>query len=181
MSDRKYVYEAMLLISQSEATDLAGVIEHINEILKRSDAELIAMKKWDERRLAYEIDKQKRGVYLLAYFEAPGAKMTGFERDCNLSERILRVLAVRADHLTLDQMKAADAREELATEAKLRAERAAERAVNEGGSVSLGAPVREKPAEEKSEAQSEAPAEGGESSGEAEGEKKETADASSEG
>ena len=147
MSDRKYVYEAMFLISQSEATDLAGVIEHINDILKRADAELIAMKKWDERRLAYEIDKQKRGVYLLAYFEAPGGNMSGFERDCNLSERIMRVMAIRADYLTRDQMLAADARDELAVEAKMRAERAAERAANEVGSVSLGAPVREKPAE----------------------------------
>jgi len=29
------------------------------------------MRKWDERRLAYEIKKQKRGLYILCYFKAP--------------------------------------------------------------------------------------------------------------
>jgi hypothetical protein len=44
----------------------------------------------------------------------------------NLSEKILRHLIVRADHLTVDEMRAADAQKELEVEAKLRAQRAAE-------------------------------------------------------
>lgn len=130
-------YEAMFLISQGEAADLGGVVDHIIDILTRHSAELIAMKKWDERRLAYEIDKQRRGIYLLVYFYSDGEHLTHIERDCNLSERILRQLILRADHLTEDQMRAADARQELAVEAKLRAERAAESAGRDG-SVSLG-------------------------------------------
>lgn len=120
---RTYCYEAMFLVSQAVATDLRAVIDHINEILARGHAEIIAMKKWDERRLAYEIRGQKRGLYLLVYFKAPGPDVAHIERDCNLSEKVLRTLILRADHLTEDQMRATDARKELETEAKLRAER----------------------------------------------------------
>ncbi len=130
-------YEAMFLISQGEAADLAGAVDHIVEIITRHSGELIAMKKWDERRLAYEIDKQRRGVYLLTYFYADGNEITAMERDLNLSERVMRHMFLRADHLTEDQMRAADAREELAAEAKLRAEKAAERDAEAGG-VRLG-------------------------------------------
>jgi small subunit ribosomal protein S6 len=135
----------MFLISQAEAADLAGVVEHIESLFARNGAERLAMRKWDERRLAYEIDKQKRGVYLLTYLRMATDRLTGFERDCNLSERILRFLIVKADHFTAEEIASADARAELAIEAKLRAERAAEReaSTSTGGVVSLGAPTRD--------------------------------------
>ncbi len=136
-SATKPAYEAMFLISQGEAVDLAGVVQHITDCLTRHGAELISMRKWDERRLAYEIDKQRRGVYLLAYFSCEGPEITNIERDLNLSERVMRHMFIRADHMDMDQMQAMDARDELAIEAKLRAERAAE-AASRDGSVTLG-------------------------------------------
>ena len=122
---RVYNYEAMFLLSQAVAADLSSAIEHIKELIARANGEIIALRKWDERRLAYEIAGQKRGYYVLAYFKAPGEQISHLERDCNLSEKILRTLILRCDHMTLDQMQAADGRKELETEAKLRAERPA--------------------------------------------------------
>jgi small subunit ribosomal protein S6 len=142
---RKYNYEAMFLIGQNQTGDLAGIISHIEEIMQRGHASIIAMKKWDERRLAYEIGGQKRGLYILCYFNAPGGSLSHIERDCNLSEKLLRVLIQRCDHLTSDEMKAADARADLHVEAKLRAERAAQ--------IAAGQPVDTKePAEASTEA-----------------------------
>ncbi len=123
MKKRMYNYEAMFLLSQATAAAFSEAIAHINEVLARGHAELIAMKKWDERRLAYEVDGQKRGVYILAYFKAPGPDIAHIERDCNLSEKIMRVLILRADHLTLEEMTSLDGRKELEIEAKMRSER----------------------------------------------------------
>lgn len=154
--ERNFHYEAMFLIGQSTAADLAGVITHIDELLARAGAKLVSMAKWDERRLAFEIDKQKRGLYILAYFEAPAQKMAQFDRDCQLSERIMRVLITRADHMTLEEMQSADGREALLSEAKMRAERAGE-AEEQGQdtSVRLGRPVDESAAEAADDAQDE--------------------------
>jgi small subunit ribosomal protein S6 len=124
MKKRTYTYEAMFMLSQATASQLNDAIAHINEILARGNAQLIAMRKWDERRLAYEIDGQKRAVYILAYFKAPGPDIAHIERDCNLSERVMRVMILRADHLTEEEILALDARKELETEARLRADRA---------------------------------------------------------
>lgn len=132
---RVYAYEAMFLVSQAAAADLNAVVAHINEILSRAKATLIAMRKWDERRLAYEIKSQKRGLYILAYFKAPNTSVAGIERDCNLSETIMRALILRADHLTEDEMRAADGREALETEAKLRAKQAQQPAPKEPETV----------------------------------------------
>jgi small subunit ribosomal protein S6 len=125
-TEKRYsVYEAMFLLSTAQAADFGGAIAHLNEILARGHAEVIAMKKWDERRLAYEIGGNKRGVYILAYFKAPNESLGHIERDLRLSEKVLRSLILRAENLSLDEMKASDGRKELEVEAKLRAERAA--------------------------------------------------------
>jgi small subunit ribosomal protein S6 len=124
MKKRTYNYEIMFLIGQAQAADLGAVIEHLKEILvTRGHGEILAIKKWDERRLAFEIRGQKRGMYILCYAKLPGEDLAHVERDCNLSEKILRTLIIRADHLTLDEIKAHDDMQGLLTEAKLRAER----------------------------------------------------------
>lgn len=139
---RVYHYEAMFLVSQSAAADLGGIVEHLKGILARAGATLIALCKWDERRLAYEINKQKRGTYLLAYFSCDASKVAQIERDCNLSEQILRTLILRCDHLTIEEMRAADGQRALADEAALRRARADEQ--------------EQEPTEEPAEAEAEA-------------------------
>lgn len=121
---RSSYYEAMFLLSTAQAADFGAAIAHLNEILARGHAEVVAMKKWDERRLAYEIAGNKRGVYILAYFKAPNESLGHIERDCRLSEKLMRSLILRADHISLEEMQASDGRKELEVEAKLRAERA---------------------------------------------------------
>jgi len=133
---KRHAYEAMFLFPQAAAGDLADTVDHINEILKHAEAEVIAMQKWEERRLAYEIKKHKRGLYILVYFHCDASNVAIIERDCNLSEKILRTMIVRADHLTLEEMQAADERQALADEAGLRAsageEEAAAASASEG-------------------------------------------------
>lgn len=147
MQQRTRQYEVMFLISQSAAADFNSLIDHLNEIFGRAHAEIIAMKKWDERRLAYEMAKQKRGVYILAYIRCDTRQIAHLERDCNLSEKIMRTMIIEVEHLTEEEMRSADARDELKVEARLRAERAAKEAEGQGPGVTLGAPKKAEPVE----------------------------------
>jgi small subunit ribosomal protein S6 len=120
--DHTNAYEGLFLFPQAQSGNLQGALDHLKDILGRVQAEIISLRKWDERRLAYEIKGNKRGVYFLVYFRAPGAALTAIERACNLSELLLRSMIVRADHLTTEQMEAADGAAELADEIRMRAE-----------------------------------------------------------
>lgn len=139
------LYEVMFLIGQSTAANLSGVLEHINHIIERSEGEVVAMQKWDERRLAYEVDKQKRGLYILLYVKLTGDAVAGFERDCTLSEQIMRTLIIRADHLTVEEAVAFDRRDDLAVEAKMRAESGAAGDEQGRALATLGAPTQDEP------------------------------------
>jgi small subunit ribosomal protein S6 len=113
-------YEGMFLFPQTVAADLQSAADHVLEILSKGGAEIVSLCKWDERRLAYDIKGNKRGVYFLTYFKCDAQKLASIERDARLSEKLLRSMITRADHLTADQMAAMEGRQQLADEIALR-------------------------------------------------------------
>ena len=97
----KKLYEGMFLIDSAEAAkDWDGINELITKILTKYGAEIVSIRKWDERPLAYSIRRCNRGTYILVYFRVEGTKITEIERDVQLSERIMRALILKAEHLT---------------------------------------------------------------------------------
>jgi small subunit ribosomal protein S6 len=97
----KRLYEGLFLIDAAEAvSDWDGVKEMIKRILEKGGAEIVSLRKWDERRLAYDIAGKDKGTYILVYFNAPTAAISGIERDFRLSERIMRAMIIRGDQLT---------------------------------------------------------------------------------
>lgn len=114
-------YEAMFLFPQSATADLKGTVELLKDILTRNGANIISLKKWGDRQLAYPIAKQKRGLYILVYFSVATDKLAAIERAFNLSEAIVRQLILRADHLSVEEMQAAEGQADLLIEANLRA------------------------------------------------------------
>jgi small subunit ribosomal protein S6 len=117
---RTSMYEGMFLFPQSASADLQAAVSHITEILQRGHAEIVSMRKWDERRLAYDIHGNKRGVYFLAFFKAETSALAGIERDLRLSEKLLRSLITKANHVMPEEIAAAEGRQQIADEAKLR-------------------------------------------------------------
>ena len=116
------LYEGLFLLNQeAAAADFGGCVEFLKEVFERAEAELIVLSKWDERRLAYSIKGQKRGTYMLAYFRARGAQIANIERDCNLSDQVLRSMMVRADHIGETELELARKEaSDLSVETKLR-------------------------------------------------------------
>jgi small subunit ribosomal protein S6 len=88
----KKLYEAMFLVDSTQASDWDKVVKIIETVLKRSDAEIVAIRNWAERKLAYDIDHKSRGAYALCFFRADGSSIPNIEKDVQLSEQILRVL-----------------------------------------------------------------------------------------
>lgn len=100
-------YEAMFLMDAALATDWPAAEAEVKRILERGSAKVLGLKKWDERKLAYAIGPNKRGLYALAFFEAAADKITGIERDVQLSEKLVRVLVIRRDRLTPEAVEKA--------------------------------------------------------------------------
>lgn len=134
------LYEGLFLLNQQAmAGDLQKGLDHVREILDRAEAQTLVLRKWDERKLAYEIQGQKRGVFILAYFHARPTMLPNIERDCNLSDMVMRSLVLKAEHVGETELELARREEDKTRgEARLRrAEREEESAddLNEDSSV----------------------------------------------
>ena len=101
-------YEAMFLMGPKGTAEPEGALAMCRGIIERHGGKIIVLKKWDERKLAYEVEGQKRGTYIISFFRGPGGAVVGIERDVKLSEDILRVLVMRADHVNETEMAAVE-------------------------------------------------------------------------
>jgi small subunit ribosomal protein S6 len=94
----KRLYEGMFLVDSALATgDWDGTLATIENILRRADAEVVAIRKWGERKLTYDIDHKSRGTYILTYFKADGRRISGIEKDVQLSEKVMRCLILTTE------------------------------------------------------------------------------------
>lgn len=91
-------YEAMILLDNREVKNgWEALRSQVTGILTKHKAEILSAKRWDERRLAYEIKKQKRATYFLAYFKAPPTSIDALNRDLSLTEPVLRSLILQVE------------------------------------------------------------------------------------
>lgn len=89
------IYEGMFLLDSGRAAkDWEGTKALVDGVLERYGAKPILRDRWDERKLAYPIKRQKRGTYYLNYFDAPGDAVSQIRRDLTLTEGVLRFLVL---------------------------------------------------------------------------------------
>jgi small subunit ribosomal protein S6 len=101
------VYECMFLLDTNKvAGDVPAAAQQLHAILERNRAEVLASRPWDERRLAYPVRGQKKGLYYLVYFRSEGENLVNIERDFALNETILRLLVIHIDPKLVDVMLA---------------------------------------------------------------------------
>jgi len=128
----KRLYEGLFLVDTAQAaSDWDGTVAVIEKMLSRADAEVVSMRKWDERPLAYEINKKGRGTYILTYFNGDPLKITTIERDVQLSEKVVRVMVLRTDKMSEEQIAGDTPSEAVAKRAAAAAVKADEAAAAE--------------------------------------------------
>ena len=105
-TSKKNLYEGMFLIDSAlAAANWDGIVSVITKILERAKAEIISIRKWDDRKLAYDIKGKSRGLYIICYFRVDGGKIQDIEKNVQLSEQIIRVLILNAEHLTAEDIE----------------------------------------------------------------------------
>jgi small subunit ribosomal protein S6 len=98
-------YEAMFLLDSSKvAVSWDNSVQHVHDILTKHQAEIVASRQWDERRLAYAVRGHKKGTYLLTYFRTDGKNVHDISADCRLSDVILRELILQVHPKLVDQL-----------------------------------------------------------------------------
>ncbi len=102
------IYEALVLLDNDVVrADWKKAKAIVTDTITKYDGTVLSCRRWDEKRLAYPINRKNRATYYLAYLEMPGDKIPGFRRDFELNERVLRYLMVNVDECSEDEKKLA--------------------------------------------------------------------------
>jgi small subunit ribosomal protein S6 len=99
------VYEGLFIFDSNRySRDPGGVSAQIADSVQKLGGEVLVSRLWEERRLAYPINGQRKGTYWLSYFRLDGKQLTTLERECQLSESILRSLVIKIDPRIVDHL-----------------------------------------------------------------------------
>lgn len=98
-------YECMLILDSNRySRDQAGVSGQIAKFVQAAGGEMLVSRVWEERRLAYPIDGHRKGTYWLSYFKLESRQVAAIERECQLSESILRSLILKVEPRIADAL-----------------------------------------------------------------------------
>jgi small subunit ribosomal protein S6 len=72
-------------------------IAKYQNLLREQGAENIDIQHRGRRRLAYEIERQREGIYIQMNYKAPGSHVAPVERAMRLSEEVIRYLTLTVE------------------------------------------------------------------------------------
>jgi len=72
-------------------------IELVKSIIEKNGGEVKATNDMGSKKLAYEIEKNKRGYYTVFYFTAPTESILEIERNYRINENILRFIFIKSE------------------------------------------------------------------------------------
>ena len=99
------LYEGMFLVDSNRfANDPDRSTQAILDILEKVGATVVAHRPWQDGKLAYVIDKHRKGLHYLTYFRMPGSAMTEVNRACRLSDTVIRHIVIKHPEELFDAM-----------------------------------------------------------------------------
>jgi small subunit ribosomal protein S6 len=91
-------YETMYILrSDLGEEQVDSAIAKYQTLIQEQGAEKIEIQHRGKRRLAYEIQRQREGVYIQMNYQGPGTLVAPLERAMRLSEDVIRYLTIKQD------------------------------------------------------------------------------------
>lgn len=89
-------YETTLILRPDLAPSvLDEVVARLKEVVNGNGGKLLEINHWGKKRLAYEIEKQNRGIYFHIVYLGEGKTVSELERGLRISDNCIRYLTVQ--------------------------------------------------------------------------------------
>ena len=92
------VYETIFILADGvDDSQVSEKIERYKGLIEKNGGDIITVDNWGKRTLAYEIQKNRRGTYILIKFQGDGNIIKELERNYRLDEDVIRFLTVKVE------------------------------------------------------------------------------------
>ena len=87
-------YESMIVISTKQEEDvIKGLVEKFKSLIEENGT-LVSVDEWGKKRLAYMINKETEGYYVLYTYEAESVFPAEFQRRARIREGVMRYMTI---------------------------------------------------------------------------------------
>ena len=101
----EYIYEGLFILNSNRyGRDPEGVAGSIQSLIEKQEGTVLVSRLWEERRLAYPINGQRKGTYWLTYVRMDGEKIADLNQQANRDDDLLRHLVIRIDPRIADAL-----------------------------------------------------------------------------
>jgi len=94
------LYESVIIGRQDlTLNQFETLIEEFISVLKSQEGDVKKREYWGLRNLAYKINKNRKGHYIMLKIDAPSSAISEYERLMGLHEDIVRFLTIKIDEI----------------------------------------------------------------------------------
>lgn len=103
---RTGVYESAVLINATlDDQQIELILSRIKDFITNNGGQIRDVENWGRKRLAYTVEKNKIGYYVIYRFDAPSDIVAKLERTYSLDEQILRYITIKLNNDALEQLE----------------------------------------------------------------------------
>lgn len=84
----------LILPAEAEESVVSGALDRVTKIVGEAGGQLGNVDRWGRRRMAFEIDRQNEGFYVVAEFTAQPEVIVELERSLHLADEVVRFKVV---------------------------------------------------------------------------------------
>ena len=90
-------YESVVIINPNlEAESIKALINKFSDLIN-TDGKVVSVEELGNKKLAYEIKKQKEGYYVIFKFEANPALISELERNYRITDAVLKHIVIKEE------------------------------------------------------------------------------------
>ncbi|MFQ5543001.1 MAG: 30S ribosomal protein S6 [Nitrospiria bacterium] len=91
-------YETLFILKQSlSEEEVTAVIEKVKAVIEREEGKVAGFTNWGKKKLAYEVQKERKGIYIALHYQGTGKTNIELERHFRFTESIIRDIILKID------------------------------------------------------------------------------------
>ncbi len=116
------IYENVVILNAAISDEEAETaVSKIKDVITGQGGEVLKVDVWGRRKLAYEIKKQKKGLYVLLVYKTPSATVRKLEEFYKVYDAVLKYMVLKLGAKQVQDLEKAGAASETASEQKAEA------------------------------------------------------------
>ena len=103
------IYENMIILNAAISDEEAeAAVAKIKDLVTGQGGEVLKVDVWGRKKLAYEIKKQKKGLYVLLYYKIPPATVKKLEDFYKVLDAVLKYMVVKLEKKQVQDFEKAE-------------------------------------------------------------------------